>query len=77
MIIKSSHLFANGKLESNIKAKWVNQLDAEVETAHRADDEPGQDGVACATAYSRYDSARQDVVDLFGGAAVMATLPDE
>ena len=77
MIIKSSHLFANGKLESNIKAKWVNQLDAEVETSHRADDEPGQDGVACATAYSRYDSARQDVVDLFGGAAVMATLPDE
>ena len=65
MIIKSSHLFANGKLESNIKAKWVNQLDAEAEIAHRADDEPGQDGVACAQSRSRYDSARDDVGAIF------------
>ena len=66
MIIKSSHLFANGKLESSIKAKWVNQLDAEVDRAHRADDEPGQDGTACGAAYSRYDNARNDVSELFG-----------
>ena len=58
MIVRSHHLFAEGKLDTRIEAKWVNQLDSEEDVAFaRENAGDHKDASKCRSATYRYEEA--------------------
>ena len=57
MIIRSHHLFAEGKLDTRIEAKWVNQLEAEQDVAFRNESDEHKDASKCQSSLYRYQES--------------------